>query len=196
MKRIKYIIAISSFSMLVLALPAVASAQWGPNNGGYYPNGNNRNGGYYGGDLERVGDRLKDNSKDFEKLVDREFRNNRNGNRNRNVGIFGTIFGNDPYGNRGYGGQNIMRLADDFKRAASDFENRTDDNDRNRNGRNQQSAQRLLQIGSQIDRELRYARVSSNLQYKWQAIRSDLSIVANAYGNNNRRGNRNGRNPF
>ena len=41
MNRIKNLIAISAFSLLILGLPAIASAQW--NGGGYGGN----NGGYY-----------------------------------------------------------------------------------------------------------------------------------------------------
>jgi len=209
MNKIKNIIALGVFSLMVMALPAIASAQWGGNNGGYpnggnYPNGGYNNSGRYGSNLENVADRLKDRSRDFERQVDREFRNNGRYNNGQygNGGILGTIFGgnNGTYGNRGYGNDNIKRLAEDFRKAASDFENRTDGNN-NRNGqwgrgdsRDQQSAQRLLSIGSQLDNELRRMRMSSTLQYQWNAIRSDLSIVANSYGNG--RGGRNGRNPF
>ena len=206
MKKFKNIIAVSAFSLMVLALPAIASAQWGGNNGGYpnggYPNGSYGNTGRYGGNLENVADRLKDRSRDFERQVDREFRNNGRYNNGQygNTGILGTIFGGGGMNNRGYGNDNIKRMAEDFRRAAADFENRTDGNN-NRNGqwgrgdsRDQQSAQRLLSIGSQLDNELRRMRMSSTLQYQWNAIRSDLSIVANSYGNG--RGGRNGRNPF
>lgn len=217
MTRIKNIIAISAFSMLVLALPSIASAQWGGNNGGYgYPGGNQ---GRYYGSLEQVAERLKDRTRDFERQVDREFNYNRNRNGNYGGGILGTILGGGGYGNRGYGNDNIKRLAEDFRRAANDFDNRADNNDRgqygrngrygrdddddyeddyyrnsNRNGRSQQAAQRLLSIGSQLENELRRMRMSSGLQYRWNAIRSDLNIVANAYGYN--RGGRNGRYPF
>jgi len=204
MKRIRNIIAISALSMLVLALPSIASAQWGGNNGGY-PNGGYPNGGYnggygYGGNLEQVADRLKDRSKDFERQVDREF----NGNRNRNYGgggILGTILNggrNGSYGNRGYGNDQIKRLAEDFRRAANDFENRVDGNGRN-NYRGQEAANRMLSIGSQLENQLRNMGMQSNLQYQWNAIRNDLSIVANAYGygnQNRQRGGRNSRFPF
>jgi len=207
MKKFKNIIAVSAFSLMVLALPAIASAQWGGNNGGYpnggsYPNGSYGNTGRYGTNLENVADRLKDRSRDLERQIDREFRNQ---GRYGNTSILGTILGGGGINNRGYGNDNIKRLAEDFRRAASDFENRTDDNDNNngrygRNGqwgrgdaRDQQSAQRLLSIGSQLDNELRRMRMSSTLQHQWNAIRQDLSLVASTY---NGRGGRNGRNPF
>ena len=215
MNKIKNIIAVSAFTLMVMALPAVVSAQYG-NNGGYYPNGGYNNGGRYGGNLENVADRLKNRSRDFERQVDREF-NSRG--RYGNTSILGTILGGGGINNRGYGNDNIKRLAEDFRRAANDFENRTDDNDNGRynnndryndddryndgrNGRNgqwgrgdardQQSAQRLLSIGSQLENELRRMRMSSTLQRQWSAIRSDLNIVASTYG----RGGRNGRYPF
>jgi len=194
MKRIKNIIAISAFSMLVLALPSIASAQWGGNNGGYgYPNAGNNRGGY-GVNLKNVADRLKDSSKDFEKQVDREFNGN---NRNRNYGgggILGTIFNGGN--NRGYSNSNIKRLAEDFRKSANEFEKRADNNGRDMY-RGQEAANRMLSIGSQIDRAIGssggYGR-NSGLQYQWQAIRRDLNIVASAYGNQNR--GRNGRFPF
>ena len=218
MKRIKNIIAVSAFSLMVLALPAIASAQWGNNGGNYpnypngnypnYPNGNYGNSGRYGSSLENVADRLKNRSRDFERQVDREFRHNNNGRYGNTGGtILGDIFGGN---NRGYGNDRIKRLAEDFRRAANDFENRTDDNDNNgryndsrygRNGqwnrgdsRDQQSAQRLLSIGSQLDQELRRLRMSSSLQYQWNAIRNDLNIVNSVYGYN--RGGRTNRFPF
>lgn len=212
MNKIKNIIALSAFSLMVLTLPSIASAQWGGNNGGYNPNGGYNNSGRYGGNLENVADRLKERSKDFERQVDREFRNNGRNNNGRygNSGILGTILGGGGVYNRGYGNDNIKRLAEDFRRAANDFENRTDNNDNNgryndgrygQNGqwgrgdaRDQQSAQRLLSIGSQLDNELRRMRMSSTLQNQWSAIRQDLSIVARTYGGG--RGGYNNRFPF
>ena len=197
MNKIKNIIAISAFSLMVLALPAVATAQWGGNN---YPNGGNNRGGYYGGgNLEGVAQRLKDRSRDFERLVDRD----RGGYNNRGGILGGILNGGGVYGgnNRGYGNDRIKRLAEDFRRAANDFENRVDGggNDRRDNyrdlSRGEQAAQRMLSIGSQIDRELSNMRSNSGLRYQWDAIRNDLRIVANAY-RNNRGGGRNGQWPF
>jgi hypothetical protein len=199
MNKIKNIIALSAFSLMVLALPSIASAQW---NGGGYPNGGIFQGGRNNGrDLDRVSERIKDNAKDLERQIDREFRNSNNGRYN-NGGILGTILGGGGINNRGYGNDNIKRLAEDFRRAADQFENRMDDNDNGRNGRNgrwdrgdsrdQQSAQRLLSVGSQLDNELRRYRTSSQIQREWNAIRQDLNIVASAYG----RGGRNSRFPF
>jgi hypothetical protein len=197
MNKIKNIIAISVFSLMVLALPAVATAQWGGNNRGYDPNDRYNRGGY-GGNLEGVAQRLRERSRDFERQVDREFNNNRRGG-----GILGGILNGGVYGgNRGYGNDRIKRLAEAFRRAAHEFENRVDGGGNNRRdsyrdlSRGEQAAQQMLSVGSQLDRELNNMRMSSSLRYQWNAIENDLRLVANAYRNNNRGGGRNGRFPF
>ena len=119
MNKIKNIIAISAFSLMVLALPAVATAQWGGNN---YPNRGNNRGGNYGGNLEGVAQRLKERSRDFERQVDRD----RGGYNNRGGILGGILNGGINGGNRGYGNDRIKRLAEDFRRAADQFENRVD----------------------------------------------------------------------
>jgi hypothetical protein len=150
------------------------------------------------GNLEGVAQRLKDRSRDFERQVDRE----RGGYNNRGGILGGILNGGINGGNRGYGNDRIKRLAEDFRRAANDFENRVDGGGNNRNdnyrdlSRGEQAAQRMLSVGSQIDRELSNMRSNSGLRYQWDAIRNDLRIVANAYKNNNRGGGRNGRYPF
>lgn len=198
MKKVKNIVAVSAFSLMVLALSTVASAQWGNNNPNYpnYPNGGYS--GAYGGRLEGIADRLKDRSRDLERQIDREFRNN-NGRYNNTGSILGDIFGSN--GNRGFNSNRVKQLAEDFRKAANEFESRVDDDDRGRNGRwndrdnrDNQAAQRMLDIGSRLGSELRRVRISSTLQYQWNAIRNDLNLVANAYNNN--RGGRNNRYPF
>ena len=196
MNKIKNIIAISVFSLMVLALPAVATAQWGGNNRGYDPNDRYNRGGY-GGNLEGVAQRLKERSRDFERQVDRE-----RGFGNRG-GILGGILNGGVYGgNRGYGNDRIKRLAEDFRRAANEFENRVDGGGNNRRdnyrdlSRGEQAAQRMLSIGSQIGREMNSMRVNSSLRYQWNAIENDLRLVANAYRYNNRGGGRNVQWPF
>ena len=189
MNKIKNIIAISAFSLMVLALPAVATAQWGGNNRGYDPYGNR---GGYGGNLEGVAQRLKERSRNFERQVDRDRGFNNRG------GILGGILNG---GNRGYNNSRLRSLADDFSRAASDFENRVDGGGNNRRdnyrdlSRGEQAAQRMLSIGSQIDREMSNLRANPGLRSQWNAIENDLRLVANAY-RNNRGGGRNGRFPF
>src|SRR5438067_10494079 len=89
MNRIKSLIAVGAFSLLVLGIPAIASAQYngqydpygrnggynngGYNNGGYGNNGNYGaygNNGYYG-DIRGALRDLKQRSNDFHREVDR-----------------------------------------------------------------------------------------------------------------------------
>ena len=70
------------------------------------------------------------------------------------------------------------------------------DNSRDYNS-SRDEAQRVLQLGSQLDRIISRARFSNNIQSEWNRIRQDLQVLANAYGgnyNNNNRNNRRGRN--
>jgi hypothetical protein len=163
MNKVKNFIAISVFSLMVLALPSVASAQW-------YPGGNN--GPYYGGqvrDLRDVARRLKDDARNFERLVERTSNNNRGG------------WGN----NRGNDTRQLRSLASDFRRAADNFQSRYG------NGRNlrnsEDAARRLLDSASRLDQGLRYARVNNQLRSDFSRMRPGLNMVAQTYGYN--RGN-------
>ena len=181
MNRFKSLIAISTFTLLVLGLPAIASAQYngqndpygrngGYNNGGY----NNGNGGYNNGQYGNYGD-LKNRSKDFKKEVDRQ-----------NGGIFGG-FGrsNDRY---------LRDLADQFKKAADRLEGQF------RNGqdqyRSENNARQVLDLGSQLDQEMRRSRSNGYLQNEWYGINNDLRIVSNTYGYNNRNNRNNPNNGY
>ena len=190
MNRIKSLVAISAFSLLILGLPAIASAQWnggyGGNNGGYYGNGNYN--------IKSTVKNLKNRAKAFEKVTDR------NGNRNDdddryNNGRWGNYGG---YGNDNYNG-NLENLADQFKDATDDLE------DAYGNGRNMNNsadeARRVLDIASQIDREVYNTRGNGAVQGQWNSMRQDLNMLANAYGYNGgynngypNRNNRNNRN--
>jgi len=184
MNRIKSIIAISAFSLLILGIPTVASGQW---NGGPY-NGNN--GGYYGNDsnLRSAVRDLKNRAKEFNKITD-----GRGYNRNSY----------DP---------NLERLADQFWNAADRLEERFG-NGRNMNN-SAGEARRVLDLASQIDNQIGYSNTgygrrggnggygnyggygNSNAVGTWNAMRYDLQTIANAYGygyNNNGGGYRNNR---
>lgn len=180
MKRAKSLITIGAFSLVVLFLPAIASAQWGGyggNNGGY--------GGYggYGGnyDTRSIIRDLKNRSRDFERQLDRDLDNSRyNGTRREDQ---------------------LNALAKDFRRAV----NRLNGNNYNGNGRydNRQDyrLQEVFSIASRIDRSIGRRGLNYNSQYIWQQIRYDLerlgSYNGGGYNNRNRnggwnRGNRNG----
>jgi hypothetical protein len=179
MNRIKTLIGIAAFSLVMLALPSVASAQWGGNNGGY---GNGPyNNGRYSRDIQGTVRNIKNRARSFENLVDRY--DNRQDDR----------WNNRNNRNRGYNSDDLENLADDFKNAADKFE---DAYGRGRNLSNSQDeARRLLDIGSRIDQALSYSRGNNNHSSSWNAIRNDLRVVADVYGYNyNNRNNRNNRN--
>lgn len=64
MRFVKSLVAISAFSLAILVLPSLTSAQWYPNNGPGYGNGQYR-------DIKSTARSLKQRSRDFEKQVDR-----------------------------------------------------------------------------------------------------------------------------
>jgi hypothetical protein len=162
---------LSAFSLLILGLPSVASAQW-RNDDNY---GRNRSGGYDNRNMRSVLNRLEDRSRAFARQVDRELDRSRYDDRRRE--------------------DRINDIAKDFSNAV----NRLEDNfDGGNNGRDDsyREAQRVLTLGNQLENALRRARLSGSLQSQWSVIRQDLNVVANYYGNNNRnnRGRGNNRN--
>ncbi|HMJ08695.1 MAG TPA: hypothetical protein VK468_06800 [Pyrinomonadaceae bacterium] len=190
MNRLRSIIAIAAFSLLVLALPSIASAQYRDRDDDYYGNGRNNNGrngnnGYYG-DIRGTLDSLKDKARNLETRSDRidDRRDDRN---------------NGRYGNS-YG--NLEQLTDRFRDATKDLANAYG-RGRNLNG-SADEARRVLDIGSQIDQEMSQSRSNRGVQNQWNQIRNDLRTVANTYnmnyngnGNSNRnRNNGNWRNRF
>ncbi len=187
MTRIKTYLAVAAFSLLVLGLPAIASAQWRDRdddyNRGGYGNGGYGNGGYgnnnYYGNIRSTVQNLKIRAKNFERLTDQSGR----------------------YGGGGYGGygngrrSNIEDLADQFAKAADRLEDkygrgRTMDNSAD-------EARRVVEIGSRIEQEMYRSRGNGALQNQWNQISNDLQIIANTYGlsyyNNRGRNNRNNR---
>ena len=193
MNRIKSLIAVGAFSLLVLGIPAIASAQYngqydpygrnggynngGYNNGGYGNNGNYGaygNNGYYG-DIRGALRDLKQRSNDFHREVDRS-----------NGGVFGSLGRNN---NNRY----LRDLANNFRKAADRLENHYNGRDQYRA---QGDAQEVLALGSQLGQEMRRARGNRYLENQWRGIDNDLRIVANmtsGYNNNNR--NNRGYNP-
>lgn len=170
MNRFKNLFAVFAFSLLVLALPTIASAQWRDRD---RDDDYNRN-GRYNRNLESTIKNLKNRSRDFERRLDRELDRSRYDDRNRE--------------------DRLNSLADDFRRATARLDNEYDNRRDYRNSEDE--ARRVLQIGQQLGNALYRSRLSYNVQGEWNRIQQDLNILANAYGYNNRnnRNNRNTRN--
>lgn len=170
MNRFRNLIAVFAFSLLILGLPAIASAQYRNNRNDDY----NRNSGY-NRNLQGTIKNLKNRSHEFEHRLDRELDHSRYDGRNRE--------------------DRINQIAEDFANAAERLDDEYD-NSRDYN-RSQNEVQRVLQLGNQLDRALSRARLNANVQNDWNRIRQDLSVLADAYNsnynNNNNRNNRNRR---
>lgn len=183
MNSLKKFVGLVVFTLMVLALPSLASAQWRDRdrdddynrNGGYNRdddyNRNNRNNGY-NRNLQSTVKNLKNRSKQFERRLDRELDRSRYDDRRRE--------------------ENLNDLADNFRRATEDLDDAYD-NRRDYN-RSANEARRVLDLGRRIDRVLSRIRLNGNVQGEWNRINQDLNVLANAYGyNNNNRNNRNNR---
>ncbi len=175
MNRFRNLVALFAFSLLILGLPAIASAQWRNNRN----DNNNRNDDYnrsgnYNRNLQSTIRNLKNRSNQFERRLDRELDNSRYDDRRRE--------------------DRLNQLAQDFANATEslddEYDNRRDYND------SYDEARRVLDLGSQIDRAISRARLNGNVQGDWNRIRQDLQVLASAYNYNNRNRNnrRNGRN--
>jgi DNA-directed RNA polymerase beta subunit len=188
MNSFKKIIALFAFSLMVLALPSIASAQWRDRDNDDYNRNNGRNNRQYDRNLQSTVKNLKNLSKQFERQADRELDRSRIDETRRE--------------------DRINDLARSFKNAADDlddaFDNRSDYN------RSADEARRVLALGSQIDRVISRGRIGRNLQNSWSNIERNLRVLARAYNysynnrdyddedyNGNRRGNnRNNRGNF
>lgn len=172
MSRFKSLIAISAFSLLILGLPAVASAQWRDRDrdDDYY--GNSR----YNRNIRGTVQSLRNRARNFERRVDRvdDRRDDRWDDR------------------RGDRFNNLEELADRFAQATDDL---ADEYGRGRNLNNSRDeARRVLDIGNQIENELYRSRGGRrrNLQNDWRHISQDLRVIADVYGQGNYRNNRSG----
>ncbi|MCB1022840.1 MAG: hypothetical protein KDB79_00520, partial [Acidobacteria bacterium] len=138
--------------------------------------GNNRNQGgpIFGGNnrgqnrnLRSTIVNLKNRTGQFENRVDREFKNNRNNRKNRN------------YGGGWFGSNNLENLTNRFNSAVKRLE-REYDNRRDYNSSSDEVRQ-VLNLGSQVDRELSRSAANYNLRNDWNRIEQDLRILAQAY---------------
>ena len=131
MNRFRNLVTVFAFSLLILGLPAIASAQW-RNDDDNNRNGRNRN----NRNLEATIKNLKNRSQQFERALDRELDRDRYDRNNR--------------------GDRIEDLAEDFRDAAKRLDNEYDG--RNDYDDSSDEASRVLQLGSQLDRALSRAR--------------------------------------
>ena len=162
MNRFKSLVAVFAFALLVLSLPVIASAQWRDNrrNDDNYGNRN------YNRNLNATIKNLKNRSRSFERRIDRELDRSRiDGSRRED---------------------RINDIAADFASAADRLDGEYDNRGDYRNS--QDEAQRVLQLGSRLDRALSRGRLSNNIRNDWNRIRQDLRILSNAYGGRNNNG--------
>ena len=175
MKRFTKLASILALSMVVLILPAVASAQWGGNNrddDDYYRNSR------YNRNIRGTIQNLKNRARNFERRLDR-VDDRRNDDR----------WGNNN--NRRY--DSLDELADRFVRATDDLA------DEYGNGRDirgsRDEARRVLDIGAQIENVLYRGRSGGRqVSNDWDKISYDLRVLADTYGLNYRNGGRNNNN--
>jgi chromosome segregation ATPase len=167
MKRVKTLVSIFAFSLLVLALPAIASAQWNDRDRDR-DDDYNRN-GRYNRNIENTIDGLNERAKRFARSLDRELDRSRYDDRRAE--------------------DRLNNLADDFRKATDRLED-VYDNGRN-NNRSEDQARRVLQLGQQLGNALRRMNLSYNVQNEWNQIQRDLNIVSNEFGNNRNNRNRN-----
>lgn len=185
MNRFKKYLTVFAFSLLILGLPTLASAQWRDrdrdrDDDDYYRTQrdrdyrNNRN--YNRGNLRSAIERLKNQSRNFERQLDRELDRSRYDNRRRE--------------------DRLNDMARDFRNAADRLEDEFDGG-RNLND-SYDEARQVISLGRQLENAVSRARLSYNLQNDWNRIRQDLNTISNAYGYNNNRRNGNWRNnvPF
>jgi hypothetical protein len=166
MNRFKNLITVFAFSLMILGLSTIASAQWRNDR-------NNRNDDYYGnGNLKSTLKNLKSRARQFEKQLDRELDNSRYDGRDRE--------------------DRLNNMAEEFVGATEELSDEYEDN--RDYDRTQDEARRVLQLGSQLDRSISRARLSDSVQNQWNQINQDLRAVANAYNANYDNGNRNNRN--
>lgn len=173
MRSIKNWIALGAFSLLVMGIPTVASAQWGGNgqydpygrNGQYDPNGRNgqydpygRNGNY--GNANNTVRSLKSRTREFTRQLDRDLDRGRlNGSRREDQ---------------------INELADRFKDAVNDLDNNYYNNNRGY-GRNDNQMRRVFDYAAQIERSISRAQISYQTRNLWSSIRNDLQVISRGY---------------
>ena len=164
MKGFKQIFAIAAFSLMVLALPSIASAQWRDRdrNDDYY--GNAR----YNRNMNATIQNLRNRARNFERVTNRV--EDRRDDRDDRWGR----------GNRGGNIGHLEDLADRFARAtdrlADEYRSERDYRD------SRDEARRVLDVANDIENELRNLR-NRSLERQWSQIRYDLRALSSYYGN-------------
>jgi len=151
--------SIFAASVLALALPAAASAQWGGYPQQRYPD-NRGYGRYDDRGLRDSVHRLDSLAKSFEKDMDRALDHSRvNGSRREDQ---------------------INAQVHQFRNAVGDLKSRVG-NGRDLN-RSENEAQRVLQEAQQVDRIAHPRWYDSRLASEWSQIQQELRYISNAYG--------------
>ena len=187
MKGFTRIASIFALAIVVLALPAVASAQWRDRDrdDDYYGRNDDYRNGRYNRNIRGTIQNLKNRARNFERRLDRiDDRNDRN----------------DRYGRRNRI-SDLEQLADRFARATNDLANEYGNDRAMRDSRDE--ARRVLDIGSQIESVMYRSGGARNVSNEWNQISYDLRVLADAYGlnysggrNRNRSGDWRNRVPF
>lgn len=171
MNRISNLLKIFAFSLLLLGLPTIASAQWGNNDYGR----NRRNDNYNRRYLAEAARRVEDQSRSFRRSLDRDLDRSRYDGTRRE--------------------DRINDVAEQLATAADNFEDSVDNGRNSRNSENE--ARTLFRLAEQIDRLMSRQNFSYNTENQWIQIRQDLQTIGDAYGyrlgNYNRRSNRDDR---
>jgi hypothetical protein len=159
-----------AFSLLVLAVPMTASAQWkNDDDDDDYYNRSNRNDNYrrnYNRQLEQSIKRIHKDSDRFKDYVEDAFDNDRYDDRR-----------NNRWGNSN---RRLLDAVDRFDEAAQDLENKFD---RGRNlNRSSNEARDLISAANEINRMLNNNRFYDNrVKNMWNQFQSDLKVIADAY---------------
>jgi len=166
MGRYQKLISFFAFSVLMLGLTVVASAQYRNRRG------NNDNYGYQ--DISPTIKSLRNSARQFEKTLDREL------DRSRYDGSKREDF--------------LNNLAGKFKNAAEDLDDEYEGS--RKMGKSSDEARRVLNTASQLDNALFSSRVGQNnytIMNGWTSIERQLWVIARAYNlNYNGRYGRNG----
>jgi hypothetical protein len=168
MNKIKRFSIFAAFSMLVLGLPAIASAQ-------YYPNGGAGNGGYGGYGNGQYGDQrsairnLKNHTRQFQRQLDRDLDRSRvNGTRREDQ---------------------INDIVSRFRDAVNDLDNNGYYDNRRGSYGGDSEMRRVYDLAGQIERSIGRANISPSTRNLWGGVRSDLQTLSRGYGSNNGRNN-------